>query len=462
MPETHTLERAYRVRLRPKPEQTRILSRLFGARRFVWNWAHQRKDETWRSDGTKLSGVDLSREFTTLRSVGKTAWLSKLPREPFSQTLRDFDTAWRNFFAGRAKRPRRKKFGTVMSARFTLDQRRPGLVDIESGSVQLDGIGRIRFRVTEPMPGRLRSVTVRRDSAGRWFATFTADGVAIPESVLVARSAIGIDLGLKETAALSTGEIIRAPKHLAAKLSRLRRYQRSYARQRDAALLRIGLDSKKAIPKGTRITPSNRMRRQKHRIGRLHAQIADARRDHQHRLTHRAVALANVVCIEDLNIKGMTRSMGRRAFRRSVTDAGLGEIRRQLTYKAQWTGRTLSVVDRFFPSSKTCSECGAINAGLKLADRRWTCVSCGTDHDRDWNAAINIEREGLRLLAVTGPEGRTRRSRGTDAQGEDSCAIDTSPSVGQPTSLNCELAYRAAPPRPTRTRRSIPARRVEG
>ena len=461
---TTTIERAYRVRLRLKPAQERTLSRLLGAKRFVWNWALRRKEEAWRTDGTKLTGVDLSREFTALRQAPGTAWLASLPREPFNQVLRDFDTAWKNFFAGRAKRPRRKKFGTVMSARFTLDQRRQQ-VDRETGVVQLDGIGKVRFRVSEAMTGRLRSVTVSRDPAGRWFATLTADGVPAPEVRPAARAAVGIDLGLKDTAVLSDGEIIAAPKHLAAKLAKLRRYQRGFVRQRDAALTRAGLDPTQRIPKGTRIAASNRMRRRKAQIGALHARIADARRDHQHQLTAAVIARASVIAIEDLNVKGMARGMGRRAFRRSVGDAGLGEIRRQLAYKAQWYGRTLSVVGRFYPSSQLCSTpgCDYRHHALQLRDRRWTCPQCGADHDRDHNAAKNIECEGLRLLAdPTGPDGRTRRSRGSKARGEDACAAGGTSPVGQPTSTNRELAYRAAKPRPTRKRRDGPVPRVEG
>ena len=136
------------------------MSRLLGAKRFVWNWAMRRKEEAWRIDGTKLTGVDLSREFTALRQAPRTGWLASLPREPFNQLLRDFDTAWKNFFAGRAKRPRRKKFGAVMSARFTLGQRRQQ-VDPETGVVQLDGIGKVRFRVSEAMAGRTLSVVGR-------------------------------------------------------------------------------------------------------------------------------------------------------------------------------------------------------------------------------------------------------------------------------------------------------------
>ncbi len=284
---TPTIERAYRVRLRPTPAQARTLSRLFGARRFVWNWAITRKDTAWRADGTKLSGVDLSREFTALRVGGATAWLGTLPREPFNQTLRDFDTAWRNFFAGRAQRPRRKRFGTVHSARFTLDQRREQ-VDCDTGRVQLDGIGKIRFRVTEPLRGRLRSVTISRDAAGRWFGAFTADGVSRPASAQARVEAIGIDLGLKTATVIHDGDTattIAAPKHLARAQRRLRRYQRSYVRQRDAALRRQGIDPARPIPKGTRIVVSNRMRRRVRQLGTLHARIADQRCNHQHQLT---------------------------------------------------------------------------------------------------------------------------------------------------------------------------------
>lgn len=464
-----TIERAYRVRLRLKPVQERQLLRLFGARRFVWNWAIRRKDEAWRADGTKLNAVALSREFTQLKAAPETAWLAELPREPFNQTLRDFDKAWSNFFAGRARRPRRKKFGTVMSARFTLDQRR-AQVDREAGTVQIDGLGKLRFRVTEAMGGRLRSVTVSRDAAGRWFASFAADGVPAPAATAPSVNAIGIDLGLKSTAALSTGEIIAAPKHLAAAQARLRRYQRSYARQRDAALRRQGLDPTRPFPKGVRIAVSNRQRGTQQRIGRLHARVGDLRRDHQHQMTARVVTSAAVIAIEDLNVKAMARGMGRKTFRRSVADAGLGEIRRQLTYKTKWHCRVLSVVERFYPSSKTCSACGHINAALQLRDRRWTCSACGTEHDRDLNAAINIEREGLRLLAGDFSTARSgvlcspgcSQPAGIDARGEDACADDVSSSPGQPTSLNRELAYRAAPPRTTRQRQDGPAPRVEG
>lgn len=207
---------------------------------------------------------------------------------------------------------------------------------------------------------------------------------------------------------------------------------------------------------GTRIDGSNRMLRTRQRIGRLHARIADHRRDHLHQTSATAIATADVIAIEDLAVKAMTRAMGKRAFRRSVADAGLGELRRQLQYKAAWANRVVVAVDRFYPSSKTCSACGEKNAALALRDRRWTCPACGAHHDRDANAATNIEREGLRLLAGTCPDGPTPRSGERNARGEDACAAGRTSPSGQPTSTNRERTDRAArrSPRHARTDRA--------
>jgi putative transposase len=153
-------------------------------------------------------------------------------------------------------------------------------------------------------------------------------------------------------------------------------------------------------------------------IGRLHAQVADQRREFQHQLSRKIVDTAQVIALEDLNLVAMAKGMGRRAFRRSVADVGLGELRRQIEYKAQWAGRTVVRVDRFYPSSKTCGACLAVNQALVLSQRIWCCPACGTTQDRDTNAARNIQREGLRLLA----DPTTRGSRGSHARGASSSA----------------------------------------
>jgi IS605 OrfB family transposase len=186
------------------------------------------------------------------------------------------------------------------------------------------------------------------------------------------------------------------------KLARLRRYQRRQSRQLAAQLRAQGLDPSKPCPKGVHLGLSHRRARTRSHIARLHARVADQRREALHRATTGIVREAQVIAIESLRVKAMSRSMGRRAFRRSVGDAALGEVRRQLTYKGAWADRQVIAVDAFFPSSKRCSVCHEINRALRL-ERYWRCDTCGNVHERDENAAKNLRAEGLRLLASGSP-----------------------------------------------------------
>jgi putative transposase len=190
-----------------------------------------------------------------------------------------------------------------------------------------------------------------------------------------------------------------------------------------------------------RLAESNRRRKTRMRIARLHAQVGDLRADTIHRATTSIARSAQVICIEDLRVKALARGGGRKAFRRSVHDAALGEVRRQLEYKARWRGRTVIAVDKFYPSSKTCSGCGAVNADLKLKDRRWSCPACGVEHDRDINAALNIRNEGLRLLASPSPA--TGERPGSDVRGDAACAQTKTTVCGQPTSVNRKRSSKA-------------------
>ena len=233
MNEVCTGKRAYRMRVYPTLAQRRVLGRLFGAKRKVWNWALERRESAYRVDGARLNWVALSREFTELRCAPETAWLSELPREPFNQVLRDLERAYQNFFAKRAERPRRRRFGTVNRVRFTLDQRREQVArgtDRERWAyIDLPGLGRVKLRRTEALLGRLRSVTLSRDGAGRHFAAITADGVPLIEPAYAKVDAVGVNAGLRDLAVVHDGTRTRpipAPKALARKLTRLRRYQR--------------------------------------------------------------------------------------------------------------------------------------------------------------------------------------------------------------------------------------------
>lgn len=440
MTDAATLDRAYRMRAYPTAAQSCMLAQLVGAARHVWNWSLAMRTSAYRERGERMNWIALSRAFTEYRRDLERPWLAALPREPFNQVLRDQDRAFSNFFAKRSAYPRFKRRGGQASVRFTLDQRRQQVRDTAGrwATVNLPGIGQLKLRRTEGLEGRLRSITLSRDSAGRWHGSITADGIERPAIQVAAVDAVGLDAGLRDLLVIAGDRgthRVPAPKALASKQARLRRYQRQQSRQIAAQMRAQGLDPSKPCPKGVRLGVSNRRRKTRTRIGRLHARVADLRREVLHQASAAVVREAQVIGIEDLAVKAMSRAMGRRAFRRSVADAGLGELRRQLTYKADWHGRALVAVDRFYPSSKTCGACGGICAALKLHERRWACPACGVEHDRDENAARNIRTEALRI-AASSPA--TPRSGGSDARGEAAAAAGRTSLAGLPTSKNRE------------------------
>ena len=226
MAEPTTRERAYRLRCYPSARQRRVLGRLFGAARFVWNWGLARRTSAYHADQTRLNWISLSREFTALRQAPETLWLSELPREPFNQVLRDQERAFQNFLARRARSPRYRRRGGAERVRFTLDQRREQ-VEREApprwAFVNLPGVGRVKLRRTEGLQGRLRSVTLSRDGAGRYFASICADQVSQAVWPEPQCEVVGIDLGLRDLAVVSDGaqvHTLRTPKALPLKLTR--------------------------------------------------------------------------------------------------------------------------------------------------------------------------------------------------------------------------------------------------
>jgi len=204
--------------------------------------------------------------------------------------------------------------------------------------------------------------TVSRDPAGRYFVSFSVEEIVQP--LPVTDKSVGVDMGLIDVAVTSDGDKVAAPRHLRQAEKRLKRATRIMQRRKQG---------------------SGRWEKQRQRVARLHARVADSRADFLHKLSRRLIDENQVIAIEDLNVRGMQR--GRLS--KSIGDAGLSELRRQLTYKAVWYGRELLVIDRFAPTSKVCSACGC-TAELSLSDREWTCQECGLSHDRDVNAAINI------------------------------------------------------------------------
>ena len=291
--------------------------------------------------------------------------------------------AFKNFFAGSAEYPTFKKKGRHDRFTLTNDQ-----FAIKGRKVHIPKLGWVRMDEMVRFVGKVLGGTISR-IADRWFLSVT---VEIPDPPVVRRenqAVVGVDLGVSAWATLSTGEKIIGPKAYAATLKKLRQLYKRFSRQMEAAKVRAGLEPGQPIPKGMHIPWSQNMRKTQRRIARLHARIANIRANALHQLTTYLVNRFDVIAIEDLNVAGMLKN---HKLARAIANRGFGEFRRQLEYKAAQRGKTVVVVSRWYPSSKTCSSCGYKVPKMPLAVREWTCPECHTHHDRDINAAINLRQ----------------------------------------------------------------------
>jgi putative transposase len=361
--------KAYRFRLEPTSQQEKGLKRIAGACRAVYNWGLERRKEHYAEQGKTLPYAAQNLELTVLKNRPGLEWLKEADSQALQESLRDLDRAFVNFFLGRARFP---KFKRAKDARFAF--RIPQRVKIEGEQVYCPKIGWIDLRLSRPVKGITKSASFKRDAAGHWYVCLIQE-FELPEVPLPApQNPVGVDVGLIDFATLSTGESIPAPKFARKAARRIRRAQRVISRRK----------------KG-----SNRRKKAKRRLSRVHQKVARQRNDFVHKATTDLVGRFDLICIEDLSVKGMARTK----LARSVLDAAFGEFRRQLEYKTRWNYRCLVTVDRFFPSSKQCHACSAVNDELTLSDRVWSC-SCGAVHRRDLNAALNLEAEGRRLAAA--------------------------------------------------------------
>jgi len=347
-----------------------MLNRTFGCVRVVWNRTLAARRERYVAEGTSTSYAETDRELTAMKKDPGLAFLSEVSSVPLQQALRHQHTAFSAFFARHTCYPRFKSRAGRQSAHYTRSAfaMRGGELRLAKTSTPLRFVWSwpdVDLTVLNPA-----IVIVSREPDSRWYVTFTLD-TAKPEPLPETGHAVGVDLGVKDFAVTSDGEKIANPRHLDRKARNLARYQRRLAHRRKGSANRA-----KAAAK----------------VARAHRKVRSARRDFLHRASTRLVRENDIIVIEDLNVSGMVRN---RRLARAISDCGWGEFRRQLEYKCERARHELVVIDRWYPSSKTCSACGHLLAGLSLSTRHWTCPSCRARHDRDINAAKNILAAGL-------------------------------------------------------------------
>ena len=361
----------HRIELKPNTIQEALFRQCVGASRFAYNWALGEWQRQYAA-GEKPNEAALRRQFNAIKPV-EFPWILDLPKSVPQQAIKNVSRAYQRFFKKQSKFPRFKKRGVHDSAR--LDNG-PGTFQCEGAKIRLPKIGWVRMRETLRFDGQPLSATLSRE-ADRWFISIPVE-IDRPEPVRESPATVGIDLGVSTAVTLSTGEKIDSPKPLKKHLRRLRWLSRGHSRKQ----------------KGS----ANR-RKSARKLAKLHARIAHVRQNWTHQTTTDLTRRFAVIGIEDLNVRGM---IANEKLARSINDIGFYEFRRQLEYKAALVGGTVVVVNRWFPSSKTCSSCGTKRDAMPLSVREWTCAHCGAEHDRDINAAFNIQREALATVSWTG------------------------------------------------------------
>lgn len=365
----------YKYRFYPTPEQAQQLARTFGCVRYVYNWALGMKSEAFRERAEKISYADTDKCLTTLKQQPETEWLQEVSSVPLKQALRHLDKAYTAFFKGRAKFPRFKAKKHRQSATYTTfafslrESGTPGqpLVKLAKQDKPL------RIRWSRPLPSAPSSLTIIKEADGRYYISFVVE--VEPKPLPKTNRSVGIDLGLTDVVVTSEGWKSGNPRHLEEAQKKLAREQRRLAKK---------------------VKGSSNWHKQRVKVARAHAKVRHQREDFTHKLTTNLVRRFDVIAAESLNVKGMVRNP---SLAKAISDAGWSMIVQQLRYKAEWYGKTFVQIDRWYPSTKTCSTCGYTMETLPLDVREWVCPSCGVEHDRDVNAAQVIKGVGHTLLA---------------------------------------------------------------
>lgn len=369
------LHKTVQVRLYPSKEQEILLAQTFGCSRWWWNYALNKSIEVYKESGKGLGQVALNALLPKLKKEKGTLWLASCYSQVLPATTLNLTTAYKNFFDKRAGFPKFKSKHGKQSIQY------PQNIKIVDGNVKIPGnVGIITAKIHRLIEGKIKTVTITKTPSGKYFASILTE-VEGENSTTKEGKIYGIDLGLKYFAVVSDGTKVSKydnPKHQARHEKNLKRKQQKLAHKQ----------------KGSKS-------RQKYRkvVAKVYERVSNSRQDFLHKLSHKLVSDSQAVIIENLHVKGMVRNHN---LARAISDAGWGTFSNFLAYKLERKGGKLVEIDRWFPSSKLCSNCCHQVSEMPLNVREWICPHCGTHHDRDGNAAMNIRSEGIRMLQTDG------------------------------------------------------------
>ena len=356
------MERAYKFRIYPNQQQRLLLAKTFGCVRFVYNYYLDKKIKLYQESGASISSNECSRNLTILKQ--ELEWLKEPDKCALQNALKDLDASYKNFFRNpshfgfpkfKSKRDNHKSYRTSFSN---------GNIKFLQKRIQLPKLGLVKFRDKQIPQGRILNATISQDPSGKYFCSLCCTDVFVdnlPSTGLV----VGIDLGLKDFLITSNGDKVANPKYLSKSLEKLAKLQRELARKP---------------------SKSNRHEKARIKVARQYEKITNQRRDFLRKLSTQLIRENDIICMEDLKVSNMIKN---HKLARAISDVSWSEFRRQLEYKCKWNNTELRIVDKYFPSSKLCYECGSIKTDLKLSDRVYKC-ECGNVIDRDYQASLNL------------------------------------------------------------------------